>query len=77
MKNLFKTGRATELIMIYYFALTSAPLLLALFIAHSAEKSNSMWLVGFILLLINFVIYVSTPKDEKWMKKRMKKEGPD
>lgn len=77
MKNLFKTGRATGLIMIYYLALISAPLLLSLFIAHSVGKSGSMYIVGFILLLINFAIYASSPRDEKWIKERMKEKDPD
>ena len=73
MKDLFKTGRATELIIVYYLALTAAPLLLALFIAHAANESSAMWFIGCFLLLLTSAIYLLSPKDEKWMQEKLKK----
>ena len=74
MKNLFKTGRAIELIIIYYLALTAAPLVLALLIAHWEKNSTAMYFIGGFLLLIESAIYLYSPKDQAWMKEKLKKE---
>ena len=74
MKNLFKTGRATDLIMIFYMALIAAPLLLGAVIANSAAKTPKMWLAVFILLLISALIFKYSPKDKKWMEEKVEKE---
>jgi hypothetical protein len=70
MKYLFETGRATELIMIYYLALTAGPLMLAMFIAKSAGETVLMWTVLLILFVIITIIYKYSPKDKNWMNKK-------
>lgn len=70
MKNLFETGRASELIMIYYLALTAAPLMLAMFISSSAGNTDAMWIISLILFLIALTIFKFSPKDKNWMNKK-------
>lgn len=74
MKDLFKTGRATELIIIYYLALTAAPLVMAMLIAHWADNSTAMFCIGGFLLLIVSAIYLYSPKDQEWMQEKLKKK---
>ena len=74
MKNLFRTGGATELIIIYYMALTAAPLVMALLIAHWEQNSTAICFIGGFLLLIESAIYLYSPKDLEWMQAKLKKE---
>ncbi len=72
MKNLFITGRASELIMIYYLALSLAPLLMGIFIAYSAEYIIALWLIAIYLSIVAFLMIYFTPRDKKWMRENRK-----
>ena len=74
MKNLFTTGRATELIIIYYLALTAAPLIMAMFIAHWGKQTIKIWAIGGVLILVESIIYMFSPKDKEWMTKKLERE---
>ena len=69
MKKLFETGRATELILIYYLALTGAPLGLALFISSSADSAVGIWSVLATAVVLLGIILRFSPKDHHWVKR--------
>ncbi len=70
MKKLFDSGRATELIMVYYLALAGAPLGLAWYIARAGDSAVDQWAVIAIFAVMLGAIYRYSPKDRKWMKSR-------
>ncbi len=74
MKRLFQTGRATELIIIYYLALTAAPLLMAMLIAYWGDQTFQIWLVAGILVAAEWMIYQCSPKDKEWMRHQLETE---
>ena len=67
MKDLFETGRASELILIYYLALTASPLMLAMFISGSspAGGTDAIWIISFFLILVVMTMFIFTPRDKE------------